>query len=256
MAIIIKSPREIALIRESAKILSETFKVLRAHTRPGISTWELDKIAERFIRSKGAIPSCKGYEGFPSAICISVNETLIHGIASKSIVLKEGDIVSYDILVTKNGYVADGARTVPVGEISEEAQKLIRVTKESFFKGVKKVRPGAHIGDISSEIELHATSHGYTLTDMFGGHGVGKEVHEDPLIPNVGKSGIGPILKKGMVIAIEPMVNLGSSEVEIMDDDWTVKTVDRKICAHYENTVVVTDAGYEILTLEEGEEII
>ena len=256
MAIIIKSPREIALIRESAKILSETFKILRAHTRPGISTYELDKIAERFIRGKGAIPSCKGYEGFPSAICISVNETLIHGIASKKIILKEGDIVSYDLLVTKNGYTADAARTVPVGKISEEAEKLIKVTRESFFKGVKQVKAGAHVGDISHEIQLYNEMHGYSLTDMFGGHGVGREVHEDPIIPNVGHAGSGPRLKAGMVIAIEPMVNLGRKEVEIMDDDRTVKTVDRKICAHYENTVVVTDTGYEILTLEEGEEII
>lgn len=253
-AIIIKSPREIALIREAGKVIIELFKYLKAQTKPGISTWDLDKLAEKFIRSKGGIPSSKGYEGFPGAICISVNDTLIHGIPSKKIILKEGDIVSYDILVTKNGYTADAARTFPVGEISEEAKKLIRVTRECFFKGVKRVKANAHIGDISSAIEEHARSNGYGLTDMFGGHGVGKEVHEEPLIPNVGVEGIGFRLKKGMTIAIEPMVNIGGDEVEILDDEWTVKTVDHSLCAHYENTVVVTETGYEILTLGEGEE--
>lgn len=253
-AIIIKSPREIALIRESAKIIVELFGYLKTLTKPGISTWEIDKLAEKFIRSHGGIPSSKGYEGFPGAICISVNDTLIHGIPSKKIILKEGDIVSYDILVTKNGYTADAARTFGVGEISKEAEELIRVTRECFFKGVKRVKPNAHIGDISYEIEKHARSYGYGLTDMFGGHGVGKEVHEEPLIPNVGEEGIGTRLKKGMTIAIEPMVNIGGDEVMILDDDWTVKTVDHSLCAHYENTVVVTDTGYEILTLEEGKE--
>lgn len=231
----------------------DLFKVLKANTLPGKSTLDLDRIADKFIRSRGAIPSSYNYEGFPGHICISVNDTLIHGIPSKKIILKEGDIVTYDCLVTLNGYTTDAARTYGVGTISPEAQKLIDVTRESFFKGVEMVKPGNHIGDISEAIQTYAESFGYTLTDMFAGHGVGREVHEDPFVPNVGKKGTGPRLVKGMTIAIEPMVNSGKKDIKILDDGWTVKTKDGKICSHYENTVVVTDLGYEILTLDEGE---
>lgn len=254
MSIIIKSPREIAMIKESAKIIQELFVVLKAHTKPGVSTWELDQLAGKFIRSKGAIPSCKGYDGFPNEICISVNDTLIHGIGSKKEILKEGDIVSYDVLVTKNGYTADACRTYPVGKISDEAQRLIDVTRASFFAGVKLVKPGVHLGDIGAAIEKVCKDAGYTVTDLYAGHGVGCDVHEDPYVFNVGPSGIGPRLKEGMVIAIEPMVNSGSVELITLDDEWTVKTKDGKLSCHYENTVVVTKTGYEILTLREGEE--
>ncbi len=255
MSIIIKSKREIALIKEAGKIIIELFDILKAHSVPGISTYELDRIANTFIESRGGKASSYKYEGFPGHICISVNDTLIHGIPSKKIILKEGDIVSYDILVTKNGYTADAARTFPVGKVSSEASRLIEVTKESFFKGVKEVRPNNHIGDISNAIGSYVHSKGYSLNEDFSGHGVGREVHEDPYVPNTGLPHTGPILKEGMTIAIEPMVNEGSKEVKILEDGWTTKTIDGKLSCHYENTVAVTSDGYEILTLKEGEEI-
>lgn len=253
MKIIIKSPREIALIKKAGSILADTFDYLKVHTRAGISTKELDKLAESFIRSHGGIPTCKGYEGFPGAICISVNDTLLHGIPSKSIILKDGDIVSYDICVTYEGYIADACRTFPVGEISSEAKRLLDTTKRCFFEAVKLVKPGVHLGDISQKIYETGTSEGYTLTRDYGGHGVGREMHEDPFVLNYGEKGTGPILKKGMVIAIEPMLNEGKVELYTLDDGWTVKTLDGKLSCHYENTIAITDDGYEILTLEKGE---
>ena len=253
MKIIIKSPREIALIKKAGSILADTFDYLKVHTRAGISTKELDKLAESFIRSHGGIPTCKGYEGFPGAICISVNDTLLHGIPSKSIILKDGDIVSYDICVTYEGYIADACRTFPVGEISSEAKRLLDTTKKCFFEAVKLVKPGVHLGDISQKIYETGTSAGYTLTRDYGGHGVGREMHEDPFVLNYGEKGTGPILKKGMVIAIEPMRNEGKVELYTLDDGWTVKTLDGKLSCHYENTIAITDDGYEILTLEKGE---
>lgn len=253
MKIIIKSPREIALIKKAGSILADTFDYLKVHTRAGISTKELDKLAEGFIRNHGGIPTCKGYEGFPGAICISVNDTLLHGIPSKSIILKDGDIVSYDICVTYEGYIADACRTFPVGEISSEAQRLLDTTKKCFFEAVKLVKPGVHLGDISQKIYETGTSAGYTLTRDYGGHGVGREMHEDPFVLNYGEKGTGPILKKGMVIAIEPMLNEGKVELYTLDDGWTVKTLDGKLSCHYENTIAITDDGYEILTLEKGE---
>ena len=253
MKIIIKSPREIALIKKAGSILADTFDYLKVHTRAGISTKELDKLAESFIRSHGGIPTCKGYEGFPGAICISVNDTLLHGIPSKSIILKDGDIVSYDICVTYEGYIADACRTFPVGEISSEAQRLLDTTKKCFFEAVKLVKPGVHLGDVSQKIYETGTSEGYTLTRDYGGHGVGREMHEDPFVLNYGEKGTGPILKKGMVIAIEPMLNEGKVELYTLDDGWTVKTLDGKLSCHYENTIAITDDGYEILTLEKGE---
>lgn len=253
MKIIIKSPREIALIKKAGSILADTFDYLKVHTRAGISTKELDKLAESFIRSHGGIPTCKGYEGFPGAICISVNDTLLHGIPSKSIILKDGDIVSYDICVTYEGYIADACRTFPVGEISSEAKRLLDTTKKCFFEAVKLVKPGVHLGDISQKIYETGTSEGYTLTRDYGGHGVGREMHEDPFVLNYGEKGTGPILKKGIVIAIEPMLNEGKVELYTLDDGWTVKTLDGKLSCHYENTIAITDDGYEILTLEKGE---
>ena len=253
MKIIIKSPREIALIKKAGSILADTFDYLKVHTRAGISTKELDKLAESFIRSHGGIPTCKGYEGFPGAICISVNDTLLHGIPSKSIILKDGDIVSYDICVTYEGYIADACRTFPVGEISSESKRLLDTTKKCFFEAVKLVKPGVHLGDISQKIYETGTSAGYTLTRDYGGHGVGREMHEDPFVLNYGEKGTGPILKKGMVIAIEPMLNEGKVELYTLDDGWTVKTLDGKLSCHYENTIAITDDGYEILTLEKGE---
>ena len=255
MSIIIKAPREIALMKKAGAIIGELFTYLRVKTKPGISTWELDHLAQSFIHARGGIPSSKGYDGFPGNICISVNDTLIHGIPSKSIILKNGDIVSYDVLVTVSGYTADACRTVPVGEVSEEAKRLISATKQSFFEGVKHVKAGNHLGDVSYAIGEYAKSQGYTLTEDYTGHGVGSAIHEDPYVPNVGVKGSGPKLEKGMTIAIEPMLNEGKVDLITMNDGWTVKTKDGKLSCHYENTVVVTDDGYEIITLEKGEEL-
>lgn len=253
MKIIIKSPREIALIKKAGSIIADLFDYLKVHTRAGISTKELDKLAENFIRSHGGIPTCKGYEGFPGAICISINDTLLHGIPSKSIILKDGDIVSYDVCVTYEGYIADACRTFPVGEVTSEAKRLMETTKRCFFEAVKLIKPGVHLGDISQKIYETGTSEGYTLTRDYGGHGVGREMHEDPFVLNYGEKGTGVILKKGMVIAIEPMLNEGKVELYTLDDGWTVKTLDGKLSCHYENTIAITDDGYEILTLEKGE---
>lgn len=253
MKIIIKSPREIALIKKAGSIIADLFDYLKVHTRAGISTKELDKLAESFIRSRGGIPTCKGYEGFPGAICISVNDTLLHGIPSKSIILKDGDIVSYDVCVTYEGYIADACRTFPVGEVTSEAKRLMETTKRCFFEAVKLIKPGVHLGDISQKIYETGTSEGYTLTRDYGGHGVGREMHEDPFVLNYGEKGTGVILKKGMVIAVEPMLNEGKVELYTLDDGWTVKTLDGKLSCHYENTIAITDDGYEILTLEKGE---
>ena len=253
MKIIIKSPREIALIKKAGSIIADLFDYLKVHTRAGISTKELDKLAESFIRSHGGIPTCKGYEGFPGAICISVNDTLLHGIPSKSIILKDGDIVSYDVCVTYEGYIADACRTFPVGEVTSEAKRLMETTKRCFFEAVKLIKPGVHLGDISQKIYETGTSAGYTLTKDYGGHGVGREMHEDPFVLNYGEKGTGVILKKGMVIAVEPMLNEGKVELYTLDDGWTVKTLDGKLSCHYENTIAITDDGYEILTLEKGE---
>ena len=253
MKIIIKSPREIALIKKAGSIIADLFDYLKVHTRAGISTKELDKLAESFIRNHGGIPTCKGYEGFPGAICISVNDTLLHGIPSKSIILKDGDIVSYDVCVTYEGYIADACRTFPVGEVTSEAKRLMETTKRCFFEAVKLIKPGVHLGDISQKIYETGTSEGYTLTRDYGGHGVGREMHEDPFVLNYGEKGTGVILKKGMVIAIEPMLNEGKVELYTLDDGWTVKTLDGKLSCHYENTIAITDDGYEILTLEKGE---
>ena len=253
MKIIIKSPREIALIKKAGSIIADLFDYLKVHTRAGISTKELDKLAESFIRSHGGIPTCKGYEGFPGAICISVNDTLLHGIPSKSIILKDGDIVSYDVCVTYEGYIADACRTFPVGEVTSEAKRLMETTKRCFFEAVKLIKPGVHLGDISQKIYETGTSEGYTLTRDYGGHGIGREMHEDPFVLNYGEKGTGVILKKGMVIAVEPMLNEGKVELYTLDDGWTVKTLDGKLSCHYENTIAITDDGYEILTLEKGE---
>ncbi len=248
--IIIKSKREIALMKEAGIIMIELFDYLESITKEGLTTQYLDKEAGNFIKSKGARPACLGYEGFPANICISLNDTLLHGIGSKKTVLKNGDIISYDVVIEKNGYMVDACRTFGVGEISKENQRLIDVTKECFFEAVKLVKPGIHLGDISHKIEEIAHSYGYSLTEDFGGHGIGKDMHEDPMIMNVGREGSGPILKEGMCLCIEPMVIVGKKDTKILGDGWTVKTVDHSMCAHYENTVVVTSDGYEIITLK------
>ena len=251
--ITLKSPREIALMKEAGAIVAKVFEGLKAALRPGISTQELDDLADRIITSNGATSGSRGYYDYPGCICISVNDTVLHGIPSKKIILKEGDIVSLDVVVKKHGYYADACRTYPVGTVSEKANKLMEVTRMSFYEAVKLVKPGVHLGDISSKVQEVNESYGYSLIRDYTGHGIGREMHEDPSVPNYGKAGTGIILKEGMTICIEPMVAEGKNATRVLGDGWTVKMKDGKLSCHYENTVAVTKDGYEILTLDEGE---
>ncbi len=252
--IIIKSKREIDLMRVAGQVVALVFKELEPLCRPGVSTEYLSEKAEEIIRAHDCLPTFKGYYGFPGAVCISLNDTLVHGIPSKHIILKEGDIVSIDVGATYKGYVADACRTFGVGEIKDNARRLVEVTKQSFFEGVKLVKPGVHLGDVSHAIQAYCEAHGYSLPRDYTGHGVGAHLHEDPSIPNYGKAGTGPILQEGMGLAIEPMVAEGRHQTRVLPDEWTVKMRDGKLSAHYENTIVVTSDGYEILTMYEGEE--
>lgn len=246
--IYIKSDDEILLMKKAGSIVRDTLNLIESLVKPGVTTRYLDKKAEEYILSCGAIPSFKGYHGYPSTLCISVNEQVIHGIPSDRI-LKDGDIVSVDCGANIDGFHGDAARTFPVGEISKEAEKLIKVTRESFFEGLKFVRESNRIGDVSNAIQEYVENSGYSVVKEFTGHGIGRNLHEGPEVPNYGKKGTGVILKKGMVIAIEPMVNMGKAHIRILGDDWTVVTADNKLAAHYENTVVVTSDKPEILTL-------
>lgn len=245
----IKNDIEIEYMRQAGKVVGETLAKLEEAVKPGITTAELDKIAEEFIIKRGAKPSFKGYYGFPASICASRNNEVVHGIPSKDIVLQEGDIISIDCGAILNGYHGDAARTFPVGKVSEEAAKLIQVTKESFFTGVKKAVVGNRLTDISSEVQQYVESFGYSVVRDYVGHGIGKEMHEDPEVPNFGRPGRGPKLIKGMVLAIEPMVNVGNYHVEVKPNGWTVVAKDNSLSAHYENTVAILDNGPEILTL-------
>lgn len=245
--IICKTQREIDIMRQAGRIVALTHEELKKHIKPGITTKELDLIAETFIRSHNAIPSFKGYNGFPGSICASINEELVHGIPGSK-VLKDGDIISVDIGAYYNGYHGDSAWTFPVGTISEEAKKLLTVTEQSLFEGLKLAKPGNRLQDISHAIQMHVERNGFSIVEEFVGHGIGQDLHEDPPIPNYGLPNKGPILKKGMTLAIEPMVNQGKRFVKILPDNWTVITTDKKLCAHYEHTIVITDDGYEILT--------
>lgn len=245
-----KSPREIALMKESGRIVGLLFVEIKPYIKPGISTQELDEIAEAIIRREGGVPASKGYYGFPGAICISVNDTLIHGIPSSKIILKEGDIVTLDVVVKKNGYHADAARTYPVGIISERAKRLIDTTKESWWYASQFMKAGNKLGDISHAIQEYNENHGYSLPREYTGHGIGREMHEDPSIPNYGSAGTGPTLAEGMTLAIEPMVAEGRPMTRVLGDGWTVKMKDGKLSAHYENTVVITKEGFEAITLE------
>lgn len=250
MSVTIKSQQAIELMRHAGKLLGQTLQQLEAAVRPGMSTWELNKIGEDIIRGYGCEPSFLNYNGYPASICISVNDEVVHGIPKKDIILKEGDIVSMDAGLIYKGYHADAARTVPVGKISENAGKLIEVTKQSFFEGMKYARQGAHLYDISRAIGNYAESFGYGVVRELTGHGIGSALHEEPFIPNY-----RPFLKRGirlaagMTLAVEPMINEGSRHVYWMDDDWTVCTADGLLSAHYENTILITDGEPEILTL-------
>ena len=252
MAIVIKSQKEIELMREAGRILTLTHEELRKAIKPGISTYEIDRIGEEVIRSYGCIPSFLNYNGYPASICVSVNEEVVHGIPSKERILKEGDIVSLDAGVIYEGYHSDSARTYGVGEIDEKSADLIRVTKESFFEGLKVCKPGNHINDISKAIFDYITVRGYSAVRDLVGHGVGANLHEAPEIPNFTRLKKGPKLRAGMTIAVEPMINIGSYEVRWMDDDWTVVTADGERSAHYENTILITEGEPEILSRADG----
>ncbi|MBU8921064.1 MAG: type I methionyl aminopeptidase [Bacteroidales bacterium] len=245
--IVIKTEPELELMRASARILKETFDEVGKNVRPGVTTGELDAIAEDYIRSHEGIPAFKGYQGFPGTICSSVNEQVVHGIPGPR-ELEEGDIIGVDMGVIHREFYSDATRTYAVGEVSNEARQLMRVTKEALDLGIDKVRPGNHLSDISHAVQKHAESHGYSVVKVLVGHGIGRRMHEEPQIPNFGPPGQGPILKPGMVLALEPMVNAGASNVLTLEDNWTFVTVDGKLSCHFEDTVAVTDAGPEILT--------
>lgn len=242
----IKSDREIELMRESGKRLHDTFSYIEKHIKTGVTTEYLDKLIHDFIIKIDCVPSCLGFEGYPKTSCISINDEVVHGIPSKR-KIKDGDIVSIDLVLSYKGYHADATRTYMVGNVSSDVRKLVKDTEGAFYAGVSKVKPGVRIKEISRAIENFAHEHGLSVVEELVGHGIGLEMHEDPDVPNF-DDGSNIRLKKGMTIAIEPMLNMGVKDVYLCDDDWTVKTLDGKPSSHYENTVLVTDTGYEILT--------
>lgn len=246
--IICKTPREIEIMREAGRIVALTHQELKKHIAPGITTKELDTLAENFIRKMGAIPSFKGYNGFPGSICASVNNELVHGIPGNR-VLKEGDIISIDIGAKYNGYHGDSAWTFPVGKIDSETARLLDVTEESLYRGLNEAKPGVRLSNISHAIQSYVESNGFSIVREYVGHGMGQNLHEDPQIPHYGPPNRGPKLKPGMVLCVEPMVNAGTRYVKTLADNWTVVTVDGKMCAHFEHTIAITETGYEILTV-------
>lgn len=249
MAVSIKSEREIQLMRESCKILAKVYEEIEKAIRPGISTKELDTLAEKLIRSYGCVPNFLNYNGFPGTICASVNEEVVHGIPNKNRILKDGDIISIDCGCIYKGYHSDAARTYAVGNVSKEVQQLMDVTKQAFFEGIKMAKAGNHLYDISNAIDDYVTPYGYGIVRDLVGHGIGTALHEDPQIPNFRQKRKGLLLQPGMTLAIEPMINMGTWEVEWLDDDWTVVSRDGLPSAHYENTILITDGEPEILTL-------
>ena len=250
MAVSIKSAREIELMRESGRILSIVHTELAKMIKPGISTLDIDKRCYEIIRDFNCIPSFLNYQGYPASVCVSVNDEVVHGIPNKNRILKDGDIVSLDAGVIYQGYHSDAARTVAVGEVDPEWKRLMEVTKQSFFEGIKYAKPGYRIGDISGAIQDYAESFGYSLVRELVGHGVGRELHEDPQVPNFRTKRKGIRLEPGMTLAIEPMVNMGHYAVNWLDDGWTVLTADGSPSAHYENTILITDGEPELLTIE------
>jgi methionyl aminopeptidase len=249
MAVTIKSAREIELMREAGRILASVHEKLEKALKPGMSTMDIDRLGEEMIRSYGCIPSFKDYNGYPASICVSVNDEVVHGIPSKKRILHDGDIVSLDAGVIYHGYHSDAARTHAVGEISPEAAQLIRVTRESFFEGIRFAKAGNHLNDISSAIQAYAEKFGYGVVRDLVGHGIGSHLHEDPEVPNFAQKKKGILLRPGMTLAIEPMINMGRADVEWLDDDWTVVTDDGSLSAHYENTVLITEGEPELLSL-------
>ena len=252
----IKSKKEIEYMKEACKVVALTYKKIEECIKPGMTTFELDQIAEQTIRSLGAIPAEKGYDvgikgvpPYPASICVSINDEVIHGIPSKNRVIKDGDIVSVDTVAFKNGFNGDAARTFLVGNVSKEAKRLVEVTKQAFFEGIKYAKPGNRIGDVSHAIGEYVKSQGYSVVREFQGHGIGKQMHEDPGIPNYGKAGRGIRLEPGMTLAIEPMVIQGKPEILELDDGWTIITEDGSLAAHYENTILITEKEPKILTM-------
>ena len=249
MSVTIKSAREIELMRQAGRILAKTHEELGKALAPGMSTWDIDHLGEEIIRSYGCIPSFKNYNGYPASICVSVNDEVVHGIPSRKRILREGDIVSLDAGVIYKGYHSDAARTYGIGRISPEAEKLIRVTRESFFEGIKYAKAGNHLNDISSHIQAYAEQFGYGVVRDLVGHGIGSHLHEDPEVPNFVRRLRGIRLREGMTLAVEPMINAGKADVSWLDDDWTVVTRDGSLSAHYENTILICENGPEILSL-------
>lgn len=246
--IVIRSAEELSILREANRIVARILGELAEIIEPGVSTETLDDKAERMIREAGGKPAFKGYRGYPKAICASINEQVVHGIPAPDVVLKENDIISIDVGITYKGYVGDTAATYPVGEISDEKQRLIRVTRESLHEGIKQARAGMRLSDISHAVQSHVEKGGFSVVRDFVGHGIGQKMHEEPQIPNFGKPNMGPRLEPGMVLAIEPMVNAGAYDVVVLEDRWTAVTKDGKPSAHFEHSIVVTEGEAEILS--------
>ena len=250
--IVLKSDREIALMRRGGHILAEVVAMLDDFVKPGMSTLEVDEEVESFIRERGAVPAFKGYRGFPATVCISINEEVVHGIPSAQRRMKEGDIVGFDLGCIVEGYYADCAVTLPLGEIPARVQELLDVTRGSLEKAIAQCRPGRRLSDVSHAVQHHVEPHGFGIVRTFVGHGIGRALHEEPQVPNFGDPGRGPQLKTGMVLAIEPMVTMGGYDVKILDDGWTAVTKDGSLAAHFEHTIAVTDDGPEVLTSKSG----
>ncbi|HIZ63031.1 MAG TPA: type I methionyl aminopeptidase [Firmicutes bacterium] len=243
-----KTEEEIALLRESCRIVHDCLAFVEDRIKAGMTTREVDEMVYKFITASGAEPSCLGYCGYPASACVSVNEVVVHGIPDER-VLEEGDIVSVDLCAYKNGFHGDGARTFCIGEVSDEKKKLVRVTRESFFEAMEGLKAGTPLYDIGYKVQRYAESNGFSVIRSYTGHGIGREMHEDPAVPNFGRKGTGPRLPENAVLCVEPMIAAGSWRVKVLDDGWTAVTVDKKPAAHYENTIVIRENGVEILTL-------
>src|SRR5216110_241128 len=253
--IVLKSEREIALMRQAGHILADVMERLRAAVRPGVSTLEIDAEVEAFIRGRGALPAFKGYRGFPATVCISINEEVVHGIPSAHRRIQEGDIVGLDLGCIVDGYYADCAFTLAIGDVPPKVQQLLDVTRESLDQAIQECRPGRRLSDVSHAVQAHVERHGFAVVRAFVGHGIGRALHEDPQVPNFGDPGRGPQLRPGMVLAIEPMVTMGSWEVKVLDDGWTAVTRDGSLAAHFEHTIAVTESGPEVLTRKTGRSV-
>lgn len=245
----VKSDEEIQLMREPCRVVKETLEFVGKHIKAGMSTKEVDNMVYNYITSSGATPSSLGYCGYPGSACVSINEVVVHGIPSDDIIIKDGDIVSVDITAEKNGYNGDACRTFCIGNVSPETRRLVKVTEECFFKAIENLKAGTPLYDIGYAVQQHAESNGFGVVRSFVGHGIGKEMHEDPSVPNFGRKGTGVRLRTNTVLCIEPMITMGTFRVEIKEDGWTAVTVDGLPAAHYENTLVIKDDGVEILTL-------